>query len=144
MQKKLLCGVDEVMFEVQNVILFWKFMGKTKITQRKYRENTGNFLFWDEWEPCDLCISELAILNLNFSNTKNLVTPLCVFPGHQWENGCSSQNISGCGLWLCEWGILWYLTIITCLSVQYLVLFTWGKWYCLRRQPRAISFFEGK
>ena len=37
-----------------------------------------------------------------------------------------------------------YLTIITCLSVQYLVLFTQGKWYCLRRQPRAISFFEGK
>ena len=37
-----------------------------------------------------------------------------------------------------------YLTIITCLIVQYLVLFTQGKWYCTRRQPRAISFFEGK
>ena len=45
--------IDEVTFEVWNVvILLWKYKGKTEIAQGKYKENTGNFVFRDEWEPC--------------------------------------------------------------------------------------------
>ena len=45
--------VDEVMFEVYYVVsLLWKFTGKTEITQGKYMENAGKFVFQVEWEAC--------------------------------------------------------------------------------------------
>ena len=39
-------------FKFKNgVIQLQKYTGKTEITQGKYRENAGNFVFHAEWEP---------------------------------------------------------------------------------------------
>ena len=63
--------VDEVTFEVKyGVILLWKYTGKTKIAKGKYRENTENFVFHDELEPCMyvvlfLFLTEETVLSYN-------------------------------------------------------------------------------
>ena len=60
--------IDGFIFDVKNVvILLRKYTGKTRITQGNHRENTGNFAFRDEWEPCMqvACLNESKIMKVH-------------------------------------------------------------------------------
>ena len=87
MRKKLLGDVDGFIFDVSNVvILLWKYTGKSKITQGNHRENTGNFAFRDEWEPCvctlHIDIITLILVNLDFG--KNGILYPTSNPSARW------------------------------------------------------------